>query len=63
MHKPHITQCKQLIERDDWEIKITHYYREANQVAEKLANLGLDNDIGVVYFNSPPTEMCFMQML
>jgi len=36
VHKPLITQCKKLIGRYDWEVKITQCYREANQVAEKL---------------------------
>ena len=45
VNKPFITQRKQLIERTDWEIKITHCYREANQVADKLANLGINNEI------------------
>ena len=48
---------QQPIERDDPKVKIFHCYREANQVANKLTNLGLENEIGVVYFGSPPKEI------
>ena len=30
IHKPFILQCKQLIEKEDWEVKISHCYREGN---------------------------------
>lgn len=60
VNKQLIIQCKQLIEWTDWEVKITHCYREANQVVDKLANLGINNEIGIVYFNFPPTEVLDM---
>ena len=30
VHKPLIMQCKHLIARGDWEVQISHCYREAN---------------------------------
>ncbi|KAJ8451425.1 hypothetical protein Cgig2_017816 [Carnegiea gigantea] len=57
IHKLLITQCKNLMERTDWEIKVTHCYREANQVADKFANLGITSDVGATYFDSPPKEI------
>ena len=50
VHKPLITQCKLLIERNDWEVKVSHCYREANWVADKLASLGINSDVGIIYF-------------
>jgi len=57
IHMPLITQCKQLIARDDREVKVSSYYWEANQVADKLANLGIDTKVGVMYFDSPSKEI------
>jgi len=34
-----------------------HCYKEANRVADKLANLGITSDVGVTYFDSPPEEI------
>lgn len=53
---PLIMQCKETIAQGDWEIKISHWYKEANEVADRLANLGITRDVGVVYFNMPPQE-------
>ena len=36
-----IRKCKALIQRDEWEIKISHCYREANRAAGWLANYGV----------------------
>jgi len=50
-------QCRDLIEREGWEVKISLCYREVNRVADKLANLGVEKEVGVVYFDSPPKEI------
>jgi len=50
-----IPQCKQLIAKDDWEVQVSYWYREANQVVDRLANLGIDRE-GVTYYDSPPKE-------
>jgi len=49
-----IQQCKILIDRADWEVRITHCFREANQVADKLANMGLEGQLGVKLYHAPP---------
>ncbi|KAJ8447141.1 hypothetical protein Cgig2_022870 [Carnegiea gigantea] len=46
----------ELIAQSTWEIKVTHCYREANQVADRLVNLGIHKEVGVVYYDSPPKE-------
>jgi len=45
-----------MIDRHRWEVKITHYYREANQVTDKLANMGVNMSLEFSNINSPPTE-------
>ena len=45
---PLIDQCRLLIEWEGWEVKLSHCFRETNQVADKLAKLGLDMSIGVL---------------
>lgn len=52
-----ITQCKSLINWDGWEVLVSHCYREANQVADKLANLGVDINNGCMIYESPPVEV------
>ena len=47
-------------------MKVSHYDRQANQVAEKLVNLGIEKCIGFFFFNSPPKsilDILHMQML
>ena len=40
----------------NWEVKVQHIYREANQVADLLASLGDSLFIGLyVYFEPPST--------
>jgi len=39
-----IQQCKQLLDWAEWEVRITHCFRETNQVADKLANIGITGD-------------------
>ena len=36
-------------------MKISHCYREANQVADILANMGCDGTLGVIIHRVPPT--------
>ena len=43
-----IDQCRLLIDWGGWEVKLSHCFRETNQVADKLAKLGLDMSIGVL---------------
>ncbi|KAJ8431108.1 hypothetical protein Cgig2_027415 [Carnegiea gigantea] len=57
VHKPLITQCKLLIGRSDWEVKVSHRYRVANQVVDRVASFGFNSYVGVVYFDSLPKEI------
>ena len=51
-----IKQCKLLIDWAGWVVKISHCFREANQVADKLANLGVESQLGVKKYRAPPEE-------
>ena len=51
-----IQQCQQLLGWGGWEVRISHYFREANQVADKLANIGTMGELGVQIFRVPPKE-------
>ena len=53
-----IQQCYNLLHMEQLEVKITHCYREANKVADILANKGVDGMLGVTIYQSPPTEAC-----
>ncbi|KAJ8431324.1 hypothetical protein Cgig2_013540 [Carnegiea gigantea] len=50
-------QCKALLKDNTWDIHISHCYREANQVADTLANMGIELDSGVTYYYLPPMEV------
>jgi len=52
-----IQQCKYLLDWGGWEIKISHCFREANQVADKLAKMGVEGNLGVTRFCTPPIEV------
>jgi len=52
-----LQQCTKLMLKEDWEVKISHCYREANQVADILANKGVVGMLGVIKYQSPPTEI------
>jgi len=39
---PLLRRCTNLSKSYAWEIRVTHYYREANQVADKLADMGVE---------------------
>jgi phosphoribosylaminoimidazole (AIR) synthetase len=39
----------------DWEVVVHHAYREANQVADALANNGCAINSGCVFFNDCPS--------
>ena len=51
-----LQQCKTLMAREDWEVRVTHCFREANQVADKLANMGIEGNLGVKIYHAPPVE-------
>ncbi|XP_050207419.1 uncharacterized protein LOC126656837 [Mercurialis annua] len=41
----------------EWEVRVTHVYREANFAADHLASLNASDDFCVVYHNSPPGSL------
>jgi len=49
-----IQQCQSLLSWDEWEVRISHCFREANQVADKLANIGTEGGLAVKIFRTPP---------
>lgn len=48
--------CKRLISLQDWEVLISHYFRETNKVVDVLDNLGTQLVVSFQFFNSPPKE-------
>jgi len=52
-----IQQCKNLMGWGGWEVRIIHCFREANQVADGLANMGLDGTLEVKTYHVPPTKI------
>ena len=49
-----LQKCTGLLEWAGWEVKFNHCFREANQVADFLANLGCEGSVGVTIHSSPP---------
>jgi hypothetical protein len=49
-------QIWKLIDRD-WNIEISHTYREANNCADALANLGCSLDYDLVFFDDCPSSI------
>jgi len=54
---PLIHQCVQLLVWPGWETQVSHCFREINQVADKLAKLGLNMSLGVSIYREPPLEV------
>ena len=55
-----ITRVHDLLCRD-WQVRILHVYREANRVADCLANLGHTMNFGICYFLHSPS--CLVSIL
>ncbi|KAL5738336.1 hypothetical protein ACOSP7_031097 [Xanthoceras sorbifolium] len=47
-------KCKSFIQ-GDWICKVTHVYMEVNMLADWMAKLGLQQPLGLKYFEDPPT--------
>ena len=56
-HKPLLRQCQELLGKQNQIAKLSHYYRETNQIADKLANLAVNRDVGFYYLHTPPMEL------
>ncbi|KAJ8450090.1 hypothetical protein Cgig2_033284 [Carnegiea gigantea] len=56
-HYAIVQQCRLLIELPNWEVRVTHVFREANQVANAMANIGLGLDGEFMFSTEPPREV------
>ena len=56
VHGSLIQRCKVLLSDSNWETKVTHCFREANQVANILANKGVSKVLGITVYHLPPVE-------
>ena len=52
-----IKECQDLLFNQPWEISFKHCYKEANRVADYLANLGVGQSPPLVIFDSPPSSI------
>ena len=62
-HEPLMDRCKKLIQSQDWEIKISHCYRETNQVVDKLDNMRIDLISSCNILSSLPKRPLFYYLL
>ena len=52
-----LQRCSNWLRQEDWEVKITHCFREANHVADILANKGVEGTPGVTKYPLPPGDI------
>ena len=52
-----IRKCLALINREEWEVKVTHCYREANRAADWLANYGVNLQEKFVMLQAVPKDL------
>jgi len=52
-----VMQYKAMLKKEGWEFKLLHGWREANHVADKLSSLGIDRDVGIIFFSSLPKKV------
>lgn len=52
-----LKRCINLIHQDDWEVRISHIYREGNQAADRLANHGVTQLLPISFFSSAPVGL------
>jgi len=52
-----VQTCRRLLYATAWDVKITHCFRETNQVADKLANMGVTGRLGAILYQLPPMEI------
>jgi ribonuclease HI len=51
-----VKRIRRLLEMD-WEVHISHSYREANQCADALANMGCELSCNIVFFDACPSKI------
>ena len=52
-----IKDCQDLLHKDGWRVKIEHCYHEANKVADRLANIGVEQTLLLVVLCTPPNSI------
>ena len=52
-----VRQCTDLLSSTGWQVRVSHCYREANKVADKLVNIGVRLNSHFMYLDSPPKEV------
>lgn len=52
-----INHFRWLLAQDTWETRIIHCYREGNKVADKLANIGVEQTDRLMMYHSPIAEI------
>lgn len=46
-----------MLKRQGWEVSIQHCYREANRVADWLANYGVEMEQRLIIFEAVPVDL------
>ncbi|MCI24591.1 putative non-LTR retroelement reverse transcriptase [Trifolium medium] len=52
-----VYKIRRLLKKLDWEVVVHHSYREANQCADALANIGVSSRIRSRFFETCPTQL------
>ena len=52
-----VSQCQEFLNSPDWEVVVEHCFREANQAADFLANLGITQSSASVVLGTPPDPL------
>ena len=56
-----VADCRLLISQFS-QVKVSHYYREANRCANALTRLGCSQVLDFMYLNSPPPPLCILNV-
>lgn len=59
LHGELVRRIKELLQQD-WQVQISHVFREGNMVADALAKLTLANTARKLWFSTPPLEVTSM---
>lgn len=52
-----IRRCRELLEKQEWEVVVQHCYRQANRSADWLANYGVGLSPKLVIMEAAPTSL------
>jgi ribonuclease HI len=51
-----VKNIRRLLELN-WKVTVVHSYREANTLADALANIGCSLDYNIIFYDNPPTQL------